>query len=73
MSCTHRTEEYWVEEHVYDDWDGNPVYEGRWKGGGFSTVDLDTHRYKCTRCGEVMYYSGRAKAFYEKGEGELLS
>jgi len=26
------------------------------------------HRYKCTQCGEVMYYSGRAREHYEEGK-----
>jgi hypothetical protein len=30
------------------------------------TEDIDLHRYKCTHCGEIMYYSGAAKDFYEK-------
>lgn len=30
-------------------------------------ADIDLHRYKCTRCGKIGYYSGAAKNFYEKG------
>lgn len=33
-----------------------------------ATEDLDTHRFQCKKCGEIGYYSGRARAFYEKGE-----
>ena len=29
--------------------------------------DLDTHRMKCSRCGEIKYYSKAAKDYYEKG------
>lgn len=29
--------------------------------------DIDTHRMKCSICGEITYYSGAAKNFYEKG------
>ena len=37
--------------------------------------DIDTHRYQCTQCNEVFYYSGAAKDFYEKGvkSGVFLS
>jgi hypothetical protein len=33
-----------------------------------TTEDLDTHRYRCTQCGLVMYYSGAARAYYEEGK-----
>jgi len=65
MSCNHerRTEE-WVTE--VDDWYGHET--SYWKYKTESTcVDIDLHRYKCTQCGEVMYYSGRARDYYEKG------
>lgn len=29
--------------------------------------DIDLHRYKCTLCGKIGYYSGAAKDYYEKG------
>ena len=29
--------------------------------------DVDLHRYKCTMCGEIGYYSGAAKDYYTKG------
>ena len=29
--------------------------------------DIDIHRYKCTQCGEIGYYSGAAKDYYTKG------
>lgn len=29
--------------------------------------DIDTHRYKCTQCEKIMYYSSRAREFYENG------
>ncbi len=39
-----------------------------WTQGGTrsTTVDLDTHRYRCTQCGEIGYYSHAARQFYEK-------
>ena len=29
--------------------------------------DIDTHRYKCTLCGKIGYYSGSARDHYENG------
>lgn len=33
-------------------------------------IDIDLHRYRCTLCGEVGYYSGRARKFFESGIDE---
>lgn len=30
-------------------------------------VDIDLHRFKCTQCGEVGYYSSAAKKHHEEG------
>ena len=68
MSCNHqRTTSRWVgEDNWYDD--GSSMHTGEWVYDTVSTtVDIDLHRYKCTQCGEVMYYSGRARDYYEKG------
>lgn len=65
MSCSHG---YTTQRYVakYDDWSGETSYE--WEDHHTSyLVDIDTHRYKCTHCGEVMYYSGAAKEYYETG------
>lgn len=29
--------------------------------------DVDLHRYQCTLCGEMFYYSSRAREFFEQG------
>lgn len=65
MSCNHqRTREQWVEE---EDWYHGGT-TGRWEyTTEYTTVDIDLHRYKCTQCGEIMYYSGRARQHYEEG------
>ena len=68
MSCNHQREtSRWVgEDNWYDD--GSSMHTGEWEYDSVSTtVDIDLHRYKCTQCGEVMYYSGRARDYYEKG------
>jgi subtilisin-like proprotein convertase family protein len=64
MNCSHtKTKQTWV---TTDYW--GEETEGNWEFETVSTtVDLDLHRYKCTQCGEVMYYSGAAKEYYETG------
>jgi len=65
MSCSHgEVKQIWVEKE-----DGNGGWYGEWITETRSTtVDIDTHRYRCTRCGLVMYYSGRAREHYESGK-----
>lgn len=67
MSCNHeRRTQRWVEN---DDWHENNSATGHWEWETVSTyVDIDLHRYKCTQCNEVMYYSGRARQYYEEGK-----
>lgn len=64
MSCTHTsTRERWVTTDYF----GEEI-DGEWEYTEKSTtVDIDLHRYKCTQCGEIMYYSGRARDYYEQG------
>lgn len=66
MSCNHQREtSRWVEDY---DWYESCTATGHWEYETVSTtVDIDLHRYKCTQCNEIMYYSGRARDFYEKG------
>lgn len=66
MSCNHQREtSRWVED---DDWYENYTATGHWEYDSVSTtIDIDLHRYKCTQCNEVFYYSGRARDFYEQG------
>jgi hypothetical protein len=64
MSCNHQRE---TSRWVTQDYFGEEI-DGEWEYTTESTtVDIDLHRYKCTQCGEVMYYSGRARDYYEKG------
>ena len=65
MTCTHtRHTSRWVEE---EDWYHGGT-TGEWQYDSESTtVDLDLHRYQCTQCNEIFYYSGRAKDYYENG------
>jgi hypothetical protein len=63
-NCTHdTTDERWVPDSEDE--------QGHWVSVYLSLcVDIDTHRYRCTRCNTVMYYSGAAKAYFE---GEVKS
>lgn len=63
MTCDH-TESWW-NPYLDQDYDGNWV--GGWDTRG-TFEDIDLHRYKCKKCGEVGYYSGRAQAHYEEGK-----
>lgn len=64
MTCSHqRTRSHWVTRDYF----GEEI-EGQWEyTTEYTTVDLDTHRYKCTQCGKIMYYSGAAREYYETG------
>jgi hypothetical protein len=65
MSCSHeRTTERWVTRDYF----GEEI-DGEWQYETVSTtVDIDLHRYKCTQCDLIMYYSGRAREYYEEGK-----
>jgi transposase len=67
-NCDH--EEQVMEDDSYLDQDGNEVPDYKWVTRN-TWVDIDLHRYRCTRCGVVRYYSERARRFYEDGEGSL--
>lgn len=64
--CTHweRTECF---ELVYDDYTGESEHQWVTREECLQ-VDIDIHRFKCTACGEIGYYSGAARRFYEEGE-----
>lgn len=69
QSCPHgHYREYWEEDK--DDPDPS---SGRWvKEWVSSTVDIDTFRYQCTTCKEIMFYSGGGKQLFEEGGHECL-
>lgn len=62
MQCTHqKTTPVWVEE--YDPWD--EVIGGHWENiTSFTYEDITPHRYMCTQCKEVMYYSKAARDYF---------
>lgn len=64
-ACTHRVERpEWVESE-------HPItgdVEGAWQTGvQYTTRDIGIGAYQCTACGEVMYYTGLWRQFYECG------
>ncbi len=64
-NCSHKQRADYQKE-IIDDWTGEKDFI--WVEDEISFIeDLDLHRYHCTRCKKVMYYSGRAKDYYEKG------
>ncbi|QIN95209.1 hypothetical protein DLP3_046 [Stenotrophomonas phage vB_SmaS_DLP_3] len=63
MSCTHERRR-WVEVAPFPE---DPDYTTREEEVEYTVVDLDLHRYKCTQCGKVMYYSESARKMYEGG------
>lgn len=66
MKCTHtKRNDTWIDVFV-NDW--GHVVESHWNYDVIETYkDVDLHRYKCTQCNEIFYYSGRAREYYEKG------
>ena len=64
MSCKHtKTTSCWVTVNCFGE-----ETEGEWEYTTESTtIDLDTHRYKCVQCNKIMYYSGAAREYYETG------
>ena len=66
--CTHTEGE--LQDDGYYDCNGNWVEDVRWVEKG-TYEDIDLHRFRCTQCGLIRYYSERARAFYEDGKGDL--
>jgi hypothetical protein len=67
MACTHRTPLQWVWRDVevspFDDTERQLVQVG----GNSTYEDIDVGRFRCTQCGEVGYYTGQWRDFFEKG------
>jgi hypothetical protein len=65
VTCDH-TERRTVYVEWEDDWTGEQCSE--WQTEVICLQDdIDLHRFKCRRCGEIGYYSGAARRFYEGG------
>jgi 5-methylcytosine-specific restriction endonuclease McrA len=64
-SCKHQTLVE-IKTTTYNNYIGEyeTDYEWVWKS---TEEDIDLHRYKCTQCGEIGYYSSAAENYYTKG------
>lgn len=60
----------WYETKGYHDEYGQWVDESEWREEN-TFEDIDLHRYRCTQCNKVFYYSERARRHYEDGVGDL--
>jgi hypothetical protein len=75
-TCTHtkKIEGKWVANPFHDpdecELDGFDSGPPEWEVGyeEQTTVDVDVHRYKCTQCGHIMYYSESARLHHEEGK-----
>lgn len=64
MTCSHEYS-YWETEHWVDDY-GNDHCDTKQVSESYYR-DIDLHRYKCTQCNKIFYYSQAASDYYEKG------
>ena len=62
--CDHQYAFY--QDTSYEDWYGNYHQQGEWQ---FESTyeDLDLHRYHCTQCKKIFYYSQAAANYHEHG------
>jgi hypothetical protein len=64
---TSTDEGYWSTDDYGDQyWVSESRTSGYWETYSCPSVDIDLHRYKCTNCGQIGYYSSLAKDVYEK-------
>lgn len=68
MPCTHRTPDCWVWVEVETD----PFYGATEQqlvntGGQSTQEDINIGSFRCTQCGEVGYYTGLWRDYFEKG------
>lgn len=64
MSCNHSIS-FWIEDEWVDDY-GAVHNDSRYETEE-TFKDIDLHRYKCTQCNEIFYYSQAASDYYENG------
>lgn len=63
MSCDHKRGR-WAPGGT-DDWTGEDLPDV-WIEE-YTSVDIDVGRFKCTQCGEIGYYTGLWKRYFEEG------
>lgn len=69
--CTHTKIQIKKKPRWWDDVCSDDEYKEKYEEEYeevYTTVDIDISRYKCTKCGEIMYYSYYWKLFWENGE-----
>jgi hypothetical protein len=66
MSCSHRRKHYTTVEE--ENWMTGETYSTTKVEYEWTTVDIDLHRYTCTQCKKIMYYSESARSYYEDGD-----
>jgi hypothetical protein len=67
MACTHRTPTHWEHQEVEVSPWGDTECQLVEVGGESTTEDIDVGRFRCTQCGEIGYYTGLWRDFWEKG------
>lgn len=61
--CTHKTGRWvWCEPDGWEHEEPYQVWEEQW-----AFVDISIGAFKCTRCGEVGYYTGHWRKYHEEG------
>lgn len=65
ISCNHQRR-IQVKTPVYSNYISDESIDVSWVWEE-TFEDIDIHRYKCTQCGEIGYYSGAAYDYYTKG------
>lgn len=67
MNCSHKTpRRYEMQDVEVSPW-GDTERQLVAVGGDSTFVDLDIGRFRCTQCGEIGYYTGQWKAYFEHG------
>ena len=64
-NCSHNRR-VWKESTIENWYTGEVESTGEWNEES-TLEDIDLHRYHCTQCKEVFYYSTAARNFFEKG------
>jgi hypothetical protein len=66
-ACSHRTPDCWEWSDYEHPITGERIDEQVNTGGKSTQEDVDVGRFRCSQCGEVGYYTGQWKRFYEEG------
>lgn len=66
-NCSHqKNKSEWIPGYIDEDW-GHEV-SGRWEyTTEYTCEDVDLHRFRCTQCKKMFYYSSAARNYHENG------